>query len=390
MSVSFPTVRRNKAKGGLPGKKPGRPDGKPFAWKPVILIICAIGLGSMLYLTHMLLTGSAHLKVVASVPGGELMATHSSGFVIARGGEVELLGPGGTVCPLQGECERVIPSGPWIVGVASLSMRLIRPDTGELQVETLPLAPGERPLPLFEGDMVVTYRPHPETKFGEPWYLRAVSAKGDDIWHTRVAYAPLFGTSHGSHLVMAAVDISGGGTPWVLCVSIHTGELLWQLPLGAGAWRHLAVSHDGKVRAVLDSCVYCLTSDGSEAWMYRPAGTIVSAVEDFAITVVSVSKEIGGAMASLFGHAQVTALSPDGAILWDKKSMDSLPRLYAWDGRLILLESAKVMCLQRDTGKVVFSAKTDGYPIACAKDVILVYKDKRFILVDPGTSESVR
>ena len=58
--------------------------------------------------------------------------------------------------------------------------------------------------------------------------------------------------------------------------------------------------------------------------------------------------------------------------------------------RLILLESAKVMCLQRDTGKVVFSAKTDGYPIACAKDVILVYKDKRFILVDPGTSESVR
>ena len=27
-------------------------------------------------------------------------------------------------------------------------------------------------------------------------------------------------------------------------------------------------------------------------------------------------------------------------------------------------------------------AKTDGYPIACAKDVILVYKDKRFILVD--------
>ena len=65
--------------------------------------------------------------------------------------------------------------------------------------------------------MVVTYRPHPETKFGEPWYLQTFSAKGDDIWHTRVAHAPLFGTSHGSHLVMAAVDISGGELTWVLC-----------------------------------------------------------------------------------------------------------------------------------------------------------------------------
>ena len=243
------------------------------------------------------------------------MATHSSGFVIARGGEVELLGPGGTVCPLQGECERVIPSGPWIVGVASLSMRLIRPDTGELQVETLPLAPGERPLPLFEGDMVVTYRPHPETKFGEPWYLRAVSAKGDDIWHTRVAYAPLFGTSHGSHLVMAAVDISGGGTPWVLCVSIHTGELLWQLPLGAGAWRHLAVSPDGKVRAVLIPAYTVLHQTAVKRGCTARQGRM-SAVEDFGITVVSVSK-IGG-NGKPVRTCPVIHSSPDRAILWTR------------------------------------------------------------------------
>jgi outer membrane protein assembly factor BamB len=113
---------------------------------------------------------------------------------------------------------------------------------------------------------------------------------------------------------------------------------------------------------------------------------IASAAEHSGILAVSVSNEPSGARTGLFGNAQVMALSKDGEVLWEMKTTEALPRLFVSAGRLIVLEAGKVLCVQPDTGDVFFWAKVDGYPITCAKDVILVYKDDGFALVDPGIS----
>ena len=386
MSLSFPTVRKAKHDGTLPEWEPERQQRKRISRKHVMFAACAMIVGIALSLLHMIQTGTTRPKVIASVPGGELRASCDSGFVIARDGSLIFLDTDGITGPLPGDYETVINSGAWLVGLEPPFMHLIRPDLPGSQVLTVRLAPGERPVPVLQGDAVITYRPQQDIKFGEPWYLRAVSGEGAVMWDRQLPYAPLFGTSDGRHLVMAAVDISGGGTPWALCVSINTGELMWQQPLGPGAWRYLAISPDGNVRAVLDSCAYCLTADGQVAWAYRPAGMIASAAEHSGILAVSVSNEPSGARTGLFGNAQVMALSKDGEVLWDMKTTEALPRLFVSAGRLIVLEAGKVLCVQPDTGDVFFWAKVDGYPITCAKDVILVYKDDGFALVDPGIS----
>lgn len=387
MSLSLPTVRKTKDSQVLPEPRPGDLARKRFPRKPVILAICALVLVGALCIIYMLHKDVTLPRVVVSIPECELIAIHTLGFVIARGGSSDFLGPDGSIYPVAGTYEHIITSGPWILGANPQSIALIHPTDPGPPPLTVRLAPGEKPVPLLEDDVLLTYRPQPETRFGEPWHLRAISPRGSVMWDNQIPYAPLFAQSNERYLIVAAVDISGGGNPWVLCLSKHTGEILWQQSLGAGAWRYLAVTPEGNIRAVLDSCAYCLTPEGQVAWAYRPAGTIVSAVASTDIVAVSVTKDVNAALSNLYGNAQVVVLGPGGDVLWDMKSMDELPRPFIVEGRLVVLESGGFSCFNVDTGEVLFSAKVDGYPIACAKDVILVYKDNGLVLVDAGISK---
>jgi len=56
----------------------------------------------------------------------------------------------------------------------------------------------------------------------------------------------------------------------------------------------------------------------------------------------------------------------------------------------VVLESDRFACLDLQTGGLLVSAKLDGYPITCAKNVILIYKDNGLLLIDPGIPKSAR
>ena len=196
---------------------------------------------------------------------------------------------------------------------------------------------------------MITYRPQQDIKFGEPWYLRAVSGEGAVMG--QAAHTLLFGTSDGRHLLWQPWIFQAGNTGAVC--TINTGELMRQQPLGpahGATWQSVLT----KCQAVLDSCAYRLTADGQVAWAYRPAGMIASAAEHSGILAVSVSNEPSGARTGLFGNAQVMALSKDGEVLWEMKTTEALPRLFVSAGRLIVLEAGKVLCVQPDTGDGFF------------------------------------
>ena len=390
MSLSVPTVRKTKGNGELPGPKPGGLKNRRISRKLLPLTVCALVLGGALYLTYILTRDSAHLRVLAHIPGGEMVAVHSSAFVVTRQGSLEVVSPDGTVQGAGASYESILPSGPWLIGLSSNSMSLIQPLRPSSPEFSLTLGHGERPVPLLDGDMLITCIPLQGLKFGEPWQLRAISKESKIMWHSQIPYAPLFGISAGGRLIIAAVDISGGGNLWMLCLSADTGKLLWQERLGQGAWRYLALASDGNIMAVLDSWACSITPQGQVAWAYRPAGTILSAVSDSGVLALSVSKAQDGAISKLLGNAQVVALSSGGDILWEYKTTDELPRVFAHDGRLVVLESDRFACLDLQTGGLLVSAKLDGYPITCAKNVILIYKDNGLLLIDPGIPKSAR
>ncbi len=389
MSLSFPTVRKQKHHPAAPEREPGRRNDKHRAGK-VIAFAVAVALAGGLYLMCIVQPGATRPKVLAAVPNGELAAIHDSGFVVARDAGFVFMDTHGSSFPVSGSYEYVIASGPWIIGMDPPLMYLITPGQAASEFPTVRVAQTERPLPLLGGDVVVTSRPQSSARFGEPWSLRAFSGEGLVLWENVIPHAPFTAVCDGQHLVIAAVDISGGGTPWAMCLSRHTGQRHWQQPLGPGAWRHLAVCPDGSVRAVLDSGAYCLTREGAIAWIYRPDGTVVSAAATSGILAVSVSKRLSGSTSLILGNAQIAVLGADGEILWERKCSDSNPRLFIWEGRLIVLESGGLSCFELETGNRLFSYKVDGYPITSAKNVILIHKDRNLALVDPGISKSVR
>lgn len=390
MSVSFPVIRKQKVESKSPGaRKPSR-NKKNQRFKVAAYITALICLAAALYFSNIVPSRFARLKVLANIENAELLGVCNTGFVIDNQEHTLFLDVNGLTSPIPGCFEYFLVAGTSIVGMDPPMMSLITADEFELVHVTVRLAPTERPIPMTGGDIVVTQMPKSSIRFGETWVLRAFSQEGAVLWKQAISYVPFIAACSNERLIIGAIDISGGGTPWIICLSKHTGQKLWQQPLNSGVWRSLTFCSDGRISAVLDCALYSLTSQGNILWVYRPGSKIVSAVSNCNISAIATVTKLPDSVSHVLGTTRITVVGADGNTQWSKILRDSLPRLFIYENHLIVLESANASCFRLHDGHKLISVKIDGYPITCVKDVILIYKDRSLTLVDPGIFESIR
>lgn len=390
MSVSFPVIRKQQERPETPGQPKHSHNRDRRRLKAAVYITVLLGLAGALYFGYIAASISARPKVLAVIADAQLMGVYDTGFIISNQEHTVFLDVNGITSTMPRSFEYFLVAGTSIIGVDPPLMHLIRPNKPGVVHRTVHLAPEERPVPMTGGDIVLTFKPQSSIKFGETWALCALSQEGACLWKQVISYAPFIAACSEQRLIIGAIDISGGGTPWMICLSRHTGQKLWEQPLDAGVWRHLSFCPDGKISAVLDSAAYSFTCEGEALWVHTPGSRIVSAVYDCNVSAIATVSNLPGTVAKVLGATRIDVIGEDGKVRWSKVLQDRLPRLFIWKNHLIVLGSASASCYRLRDGHKLVPARIDGYPITCVKDVILIYKDRSLTLVDPGILKSVR
>ncbi len=390
MSVTVPTVRKGKepVRGLVPG--PIHTTRKQGHGKIRVYLLLLLALGAVFAVYRMAVAKIATEKILARFSNAKVMAASESAFIIESQEGGVLVYSDGTTLPLGENFEGYVAAGSGIAGFRQSYMTLFPGDQSNARSVPVNLHSTERPIPVISGDIAAAFRPGSGLKFGEVWLIRGFSAQGKALWESKVSYAPYFAACNANIVAVAAIDISAGGMPWVICLSRDTGTVLWQRKLEQGFWRHLAFHTDGEISAILDGAVYLLATDGAPVWVYHPEGNIVSASVSSQVTAIAFVRGLAGAVSKVLGSSAVSVIAPDGKISWTRSSRDLCPRLYVSDETLIVLESNRLAAYELADGYRFFTAFANGYPTAYAKGVILVERDRDITLVDFGISGPAR
>ncbi len=390
MSISFPTVVQRKDSSPHPKGKLGSQKGRKGHKGPILLVMCLIVFVGLAYIALGIRPGGVKMTELLVIQEGEFLGVHGQGFLVSWNNEVQYVCLDGRHFTLPGLYHDIVFSGPWLFDVNPSSFSFSSPKTGFTNPLTLPLAKGEMPLPFLHGDAVMTCRPRQASCFGEPWCLCAFSDEGILLWEKQVAYAPFTALCDETRLIIGALDISGGGAAWVICLSRATGQVLWQSVLGKGNWRYLGFALNEKLWAVLDSGAYGLAANGQVDWQYLPRGKIHCAAALSGALSLSLSNPVNPTIAKALGKAQVITFGAGGEELWRKKFMKGAPQLSSWSEHLFVLERDRVSCFQLEAKEALLSLKLDGCPIGCVKDVILIDKGPGLVVAKIEIPSSAR
>lgn len=390
MSVILPTIRKvsHRGQGTGPESCPGKRGQRPKTL--VVYVMVVLVLIGALALLKIIAGRLTRVRVLARFSEANVVLAHEAGLVIRTQEGEAMVDPEGRHLAFDRPFELYVTAGSWIVGAGSSQMNLISADSPNEEPVTLQLYAEEKPIYVRGGDIAVTARPDSGLKFGESWCLRGISGKGALLWQTKVPHVPFFAACNGDLLAIGAVDISGEGGPWIICLSKQTGERLWQEKLDPGLWRYLNICDSGQIRAVLDSAAYLFSADGSRLWVHYPDGKVVSATSIAGVTAIAIFRRLAEPISKTLGSSQVTALSHEGEVLWSRTSRDSCPRLFSAESSIVALESNHVVIFRSNDGHRILSAAVNGYPIAYAKGVIVIKEGGDIIMADLGIPDLVR
>jgi hypothetical protein len=391
MSVTVPTVRKGKQPVGGPVPGPSHRTKKQGHGKPGVYLLLLLAFAAACAVYRVAIVRTPTGRIVAHFSNAKAMLSNESGFIIRSQEAEALVCPDGSILTLDGDFEHYLVAGPWIAGFRQSHMTLLPADGRHEIPVSINLYPTERPIPVTSGDIAVTFRPGSGLKFGEVWLVRGFSGQGNILWESRVSYAPYIAACNGNILAVGAMDISAGGTPWVVCLSRDTGTVLWQKKLEQGFWRNLALYPAGEISAILDGAVHLLAPNGNPLWVYRPQGNVVSASVSSDVTAIAFLRDLAEPVSKVLGSSAISVIARDGKASWTRASRDLCPRLYtSEEDTVIVLESNRITAYELADGYRFFSTIATGYPTAYAKGVILVEKDRDITLVDFGISRPAR
>lgn len=312
---------------------------------------------------------------------GKVLYSCGGTFLLQSSGGISVWNQSGRVFGLQGPVGDAVLGEDFLVYEQSKTLLTCHLDGAQARIG--PVLQGEKLLPFPGKNVVYLYRPGRSLGFGEPWVIRAISLEGKTLWQTEVPLAPFMVKQGKMSLAIAATDILGGGSQWLLCMDPITGSVISKRRIGQGSWRNLLPTDGDVIVVVLDALIQAISITGEVVWTYFPDGILTSAVLHGDSIIISVLRDYPEALWRMFPRCQVTSISLTGEVRWSTSLSGKEIRLFPGSGdSVIALSENRVISLSVKNGRQLLRLGTKGYPISCSGELVLCERGGGLYLIN--------